>query len=174
MENYADKGIGFPEDGVLKALETVSGSDFREFYEIAVQGRQELDYNRYLKQAGLTVDVQLQPASIYLGIEFESGESNLPRVRRVAANSPAERAKVDIGDFLIAMNEERLTFENFRSRLHAHSIGETIRLTVLRGQRLVNLNIVPVEYQEERWQLNEVGRPTPEQLELKNGWLGIK
>jgi len=33
---------------------------------------------------------------------------------------------------------------------------------------------VPVEYQEERWQLNEVGRPTPEQLELKNGWLGIK
>jgi len=174
MENYADKGIGFPEDGVLKALETVSGSDFREFYEIAVQGRQELDYNRYLKQAGLTVDVQLQPASIYLGIEFESGESNLPRVRRVAANSPAERAKVDIGDFLIAMNEERLTFENFRSRLHSHSIGETIRLTVLRGQRLVNLNIVPVEYQEERWQLNEVGRPTPEQLELKNGWLGIK
>jgi len=174
MENYADKGIGFPEDGVLKALETVSGSDFREFYEIAVQGRQELDYNRYLKQAGLTVDVQLQPASIYLGIEFESGESNLPRVRRVAANSPAERAKVDIGDFLIAMNEERLTFENFRSRLHSHSIGETIRLTILRGQRLVNLNIVPVEYQEERWQLNEVGRPTPEQLELKNGWLGIK
>jgi len=174
MENYADKGIGFPEDGVLKALETVSGSDFREFYEIAVQGRQELDYNRYLKQAGLTVDVQLQPASIYLGIEFESGESNLPRVKRVAANSPAERAKVDIGDFLIAMNEERLTFENFRSRLHSHSIGEMIRLTVLRGQRLVNLNIVPVEYQEERWQLNEVGRPTPEQLELKNGWLGIK
>jgi predicted metalloprotease with PDZ domain len=174
MDNYADKGIGFPEDGVLKALETVSGSDFREFYEIAVQGRQELDYNRYLKQAGLTVDVQLQPASIYLGIEFESGESNLPRVRRVAANSPAERAKVDIGDFLIAMNEERLTFENFRSRLHSHSIGETIRLTVLRGQRLVNLNIVPVEYQEERWQLNEVGRPTAEQLELKNGWLGIK
>ena len=53
-------------------------------------------------------------------------------------------------------------------------IGETIRLTVMRSQRLLNLNIVPVENQEERWQLNENGRATPEQLQLKNAWLGVK
>ena len=33
---------------------------------------------------------------------------------------------------------------------------------------------VPVEFQEERWQLNEMPRPTPEQLQLKNTWLGVK
>jgi predicted metalloprotease with PDZ domain len=72
------------------------------------------------------------------------------------------------------MNDERLTFENFRSRLHSHAIGETIKLTIMREQRLVSLNIVPAEFQEERWQLNESVRPTPEQLQLKNAWLGIK
>jgi len=72
------------------------------------------------------------------------------------------------------MNDERLAFENFRSRLHSHTIGETIKLTVMRGQRLLTTNIVPVEFQEERWQLNENPRPTPEQLQLKNTWLGIK
>lgn len=174
MENYANKGIGFPEDGFLKAVETVAGSDFHEFYEAAARSHQELDYNRYLKQAGLSVEVQLQPAGIYLGIEFEPGDGNLPRLKRVVANSPAERAKLDAGDLLVAMNEERLTFENFRSRLHSHTIGETIRLTVLRGQRLLNVTIVPVEFQEERWQLNESARPTPEQLQLKNVWLGIR
>ncbi|PYR84407.1 MAG: hypothetical protein DMG19_16755, partial [Acidobacteria bacterium] len=126
------------------------------------------------RQAGLTVEVSLQPASIYLGIEFEQGESNSVRIRRVVANSPAERAKLDAGDLLIAMNDERLTFENFRSRLHSHTIGETIKLTVVRGQRLLTTNIVPVEFQEERWQLNENPRPAPEQVQLKKAWLRIR
>src|SRR5437762_11659892 len=138
------------------------------------QSHEDLDYNRYFREAGLTVDVQLQPGTIYLGIEFEPGEGSLPRLKRIAPNSPAERAKLDAGDVLVAMNDERLTFENFRSRLHSHTIGETIKLTVMRGERLLHLNIVPVEFQEERWQVNEVSRPTPEQLQLKNAWLGIK
>jgi predicted metalloprotease with PDZ domain len=174
MQTYANNGIGFPEDGFLKAVETVAGSDFHEFFEAVVQGRKELDYNRYLRQAGLSVEVQLQPGSIYLGIEFEPGESGLPRIRRVAANSPAERAKLDAGDVLVAMNDERVSFENFRSRLHSHAIGETLKLTVLRNQRLVNVNIVPVEFQDVRWQLNEMVRSTPQQLEIRNAWLGTK
>jgi len=174
LETYASKGIGFPEDGFLKAVEAVAGSDFDEFFAATVQGREQLDYNRYLRQAGLVAQVQLQPSTIYVGIEFEPAENNLPRIRRVAPNSPAERARLDAGDILIAMNDERLTFENFRSRLHSHSIGQTIKLTVLRNQRLINLNIVPAEFQEERWQLNEVFRPTPEQLLLKDALLGVK
>jgi predicted metalloprotease with PDZ domain len=174
MDNYASKGIGVPEEGFLAAIENVAGSDFHEFYESVAQSHRELDYNRYLKQAGLSVNVQLQPGTIYLGVEFESGEAGLPRVKRVTPNSPAELAHLNAGDLLLAMNDERLTFENFRSRLHSHAIGETIKLTVMRDQRLVGLNIVPTEFQEEQWQLNESLGPTPEQLQLKNAWLGIK
>jgi predicted metalloprotease with PDZ domain len=172
METYANKGVGFPEDGFLKAIETVAGSDFHEFYQAAVQSHQELDYNRYLRQAGLSTSTQRQPGSIYFGIEFEPG--NPPRIKRIVPNSPAERAKLDAGDLLVAMNDERLTFENFRSRLHKHGIGETIKLTILRDERLINVNIVPVEFQEEQWSLNENLQPTPEQLQLKNAWLAIK
>lgn len=174
MTNYADKGIGLPEDGFLKAVEAVAGSDFQEFYESAVRSRQELDYNRYVKQAGLSVDPQRQPGAMYLGIEFDSGESGLPRIKRVVANSPAERSKLDTGDLIVAMNGERLTFENFRSRLHEHRIGETLRLTVMRDQRLLDLTIVPIEFQDDIWYLNEAPRPAPEQLQLKNAWLGTK
>src|SRR5262249_20809228 len=160
IETYANKGIGFPEDGFLKAVEAVAGSDFHEFFEVTIQSRRDLDYNRYLKQAGLVAQVQLQPGSIYLGIDFDPGEGNFPRIRRVQPNSPAERAKLDAGDLLVSMNDERLSFENFRSRLHSHAIGETVKLTVLRNQRLLDLNVAPVEFQEERWQLNEIARPT--------------
>ena len=174
LENYANKGVGFPEDGFLGAVESVAGSDFHEFYQINIQGRQELDYNRYLQQAGLSIEVVRQPASIYAGLEFDRADGNQVRVRRVLPNSPAERARLDAGDILVAMAGERLTFDNFRNRLHAHTIGETIRLTVMRGERMVTVNLVPAEFQEERWQINENSRPTPAQLQLKNSWLGIK
>src|SRR5437667_10490514 len=144
METYATKGIGFPEDGFLKAVETVAGSDFHEFYHTVAQSHEQLDYNRYLRQAGLTVEVSLQPASIYLGIEFEQGESNSVRIRRVVANSPAERAKLDVGDLLIAMNDERLTFENFRSRRHPPTLGETINRPGERTHGLLPTHITPV------------------------------
>ena len=174
MENYASKGVGFPEDGFLQALAAVTGSDFAEFYQMTAQSRQELDYNRYLKQAGLSIEVVKQSATLYVGIEFDRADGNAVRVRRVMPNSPAERARLDAGDILTAMADERLTFDNFRSRLHTHAIGETIKFTVMRGERQLTVNLVPVEFQEERWQVNEDPRPTPQQLQLKNLWLGIK
>jgi predicted metalloprotease with PDZ domain len=174
LENYASKGIGFPEDGFLNAIEAVVGSDFDEFYYAAVQSRDELDYNRYLKQAGLMVEVSKQPATMYLGIQYDQGEGGLPRITRVLPNSPAERSRLDVGDHLVSINDARLTFETFRSRLRTHTIGETIRLTVMRGERLVRLNITPVEFQEERWQLIEAPKATPEQIQLKNSILGAK
>jgi predicted metalloprotease with PDZ domain len=111
---------------------------------------------------------------MYLGIQFDQGDSGLPRITRVMPNSPAERSRLDVGDHLVSINDARLTFENFRSRLRVHTIGETIKLTVLRGERLVTLNITPVEFQEERWQIIEIPQPTPAQIQLKNAILGTK
>jgi len=58
MENYASKGVGFPEDGFLQALAAVTGSDFAEFYsndgsEPAGAGLQ----TGIFKQAGLSIEV---------------------------------------------------------------------------------------------------------------------
>src|SRR5207249_6834569 len=111
------------------------------FYQSAIQSRDELDYNRYVKQAGLAVDLAQQSAAMYLGIQYERSEANQVRITRVIANSPAERAKLDGGDILVAMNDERLTYDNFVSRLHTHAIGETIKLTIMRGQRWLTVNL---------------------------------
>src|SRR5262249_42163991 len=42
LVNYADKGIGYPEDGFLQAVETVSGSEFDDFFAANIQGRREV------------------------------------------------------------------------------------------------------------------------------------
>src|SRR5262249_41831792 len=130
MSEYGDKGIGMPDDGVLRALDSVAGSGVSELYDRIVRSKEELDYTRILNSAGLRMDVSKQPSSIYFGFEFERSENNQVRLRRIAANSPAQRARLDAGDVLIAMDSERLTFDNLTSRIHSKRIGKPVALTV--------------------------------------------
>jgi predicted metalloprotease with PDZ domain len=168
LANYADKALGLPEDGFLKAVQTVSGSDFQEFFQANVQSRKELDYDRYLKQAGLQISIARQPGTIYVGIEYERNDAGLPRIKRALPGSPAEKAKLDAGDVLVAMNNERLTYENFRIRLHSHKLGETIHLTLMRGERMLAADLTPIEYQQQTWTIAESPQPTPDQTKLLN------
>jgi len=174
MTNYADKGVGFPEDGFIDAVEKVAGSDFKEFFQLNVQSRKELDYDRYVKHAGLQISIAKQPGTIYVGIEFERTDGGLTRVRRIVPGSPAEKARLDTGDVLIAMNNDRLTYENFRIRLHSHRIGETLKLVLMRGERMMTLELTPTEFQQQTWTLAESPQPTPDQLTLRKLWLGQK
>jgi predicted metalloprotease with PDZ domain len=174
MTNFADKGIGVPENGVLDAIEAVAGSDFDEFYEATVRSRRDLDYNRSLAHAGLKMEVAKQPSSIYIGVQYARDATGLARVQRITPNSPAQRAKLDAGDVLIAMNGQRLTYDNFVSRLHEHGVGETVKLQILRQERLITVDIVPTDFQDDNWSITDARNPTPQQLELKKSWLGEK
>jgi predicted metalloprotease with PDZ domain len=171
LATYADKGLGYPEDGFVKAVEAVAGSDFHEFFAANVEGHGELDYNRYFGQAGLTVRGQKEPPTIYVGVEFDRADGNLPRIKRIVSGSPAEKAKLDVGDVLLSLADERLTFDNFRARLHSHPIGATLKLSVLREERVITVNIVPIEFSNERWNIVDTPRPTPDQTALRKAWL---
>ena len=50
---YAEKDRGVPEDGFQKALELVAGSSFDAFFASYVYGVEDIEYNDYLKHAGL-------------------------------------------------------------------------------------------------------------------------
>lgn len=171
LENYANKGVGYPEDGFLKAVETVAGSDFHEFFAANVEGHREIDYNRYFGQAALTVRPEKQAPTIYVGVEFDRADGNLPRIKRIVPGSPAEKAKLDVGDVLLSMADEGLTFDNFRARLHSHPIGATLKLSLLRNERVLTVNIVPIEFADERWMMVDMARPTPDQTSLRKAWL---
>ena len=172
MQNFANKGIGFPEDGFLEALNTVAGSDFQEFYSRVVQSRLELDYNRYLSQAGLQVETQREPSSLYMGVAVEEAEGGLARISRVIPASPAADAGFDSGDVLVAFDEQRITFANFQGRFRQRKLGETLDVSVLRGERLLHLELTPGEIQQESWVITEANEVTAEQVELRKLWIG--
>jgi predicted metalloprotease with PDZ domain len=173
ISDYAAKGVGVPEDGVLHAINATTEMSFDDLYDRAVRRSGDLDYNPALAYVGLRSSVFKQPASIYFGIETERTGDNQPRIRRVMPNSPAQRAALDGGDILVAMDSERITFDNLTSRIHSKRIGKPVVLTVLRGERLLTLNLTPAESQEEQWLVDEVLNATPEQVRNREAWLGM-
>src|SRR5205814_2287622 len=52
-------GVGFPDDGILRALNEVSGIDWREFFGRYISGVEELPYAEVLGAAGLKIDLSV-------------------------------------------------------------------------------------------------------------------
>jgi predicted metalloprotease with PDZ domain len=168
---YAERGRELPENSLPGVIETATGINVEEALNHLVRGRAELDYEQFLKPIGMTVAVTRIPPTIQFGIEFERLEASQVRVRRVLPGTAAAAAKIDAGDILVAIDSERVTFDNLTARIHSQRIGRPLPLTVLRGNRLITLDIVPRAVQSEQWQLQEILNPTAEQLRLRNGWL---
>jgi predicted metalloprotease with PDZ domain len=168
---------GRPGEALESLSETVqaaTGIDVRDFFERVAQGRGEIDYNLYLEKLGLRAAAQKGPSTISFGIEFERIEANQARIRRVLPGTAAETAKLDGGDIIVAMDSERVIFDNLASRIHSKQIGKMVVLTVMRGERLLTLNLMPVATQAETWSVSESPNPTPEQRRLRNEWLSIR
>jgi predicted metalloprotease with PDZ domain len=171
LANSASRGSGLTEAALESEISAATGLNVADFFAAVARTRNELDYNRYLRPVGMTVDVQKAPATTYFGIEFDRIDSNQARVRRVLPASPAETAKLDAGDVLVAMDSDRVTFDNLASRIHSKPLGKSVTLTVMRGDRLLTLNITPALTQTETWSLEELLTATPEQARLRNAWV---
>ena len=171
MLSAADSSPASLSDNALEtAIQSAAGVSVREFFETVVRGRSDIDYKRYLEQLGIATRVQKLPGTVSLGMEFERIEGNQARVRRLFPSSPAEAAKLDAGDVILAMDSERVTFDNVVSRIHSKPLGKAVSLSVMRGERLLSLTITPSLTQTETWSVIESPSTTAEQLRLRNAW----
>jgi predicted metalloprotease with PDZ domain len=174
MLSLAEAKGGLNDSALETSIQSASGVNLREFFENIVRSRSEIDYKRYLGQLGISSTIQKSPASIYFGIEFERVEGNQARIRRILPGSPAEAAKLDGGDVLVAMDSERVTFDNVVSRIHSKPLGKPISLSVMRGERLLALTITPALTQTESWSIGESSTTSAEQQRLFNAWRGTR
>jgi S1-C subfamily serine protease len=67
-------------------------------------------------------------------------------VHEVVAGSPAANAKLKAGDIIVSVGDTGVSKSGDLQRLMVEtSIGSKLALTVLRGDGLINLTVVPVE-----------------------------
>ncbi len=161
-------GEGFPEDGILKALNEVSGKDWAPFYVNHVSGLEELPYAEVLGAAGLNAQLAITRMT---DLDAELRGTVVLSVRE---GSEAKKAGLQAGDRLAAIGGTEVTRGNLREVLARFKPGEEVQIRVLREAGAAELPLKLGVRERSACRIRRAEPPTPQQKRLLDAWLGKK
>jgi predicted metalloprotease with PDZ domain len=159
-------GVGYPEDGILKALNEVTESDWKPFYDAYISGVEELPYKEVMEAAGLAPAITVLDTPD-LGLDLRG-----TYVVFVSSGGEAEKAGIKQGDRLSAINDVEVTRTNLREMMGKLMPGEEARLQLLRGEGKFDVAITPKLKQRTTCKLRRAENPTDAQKRVLDAWLG--
>ncbi len=169
-ETYYYKGHGYTGNDFLDMVDSISGSDFADFFRRYVSGKEELPYQAELAKAGLefTPVVSSIPFS---GIS-SVGKDNV--VGMIDPGSPAEKAGLEKKDQLVAIDSFEVIDGNIEELLKTKTSGSSIDVTFLRRKKLFHTVVRLGDNTIDRYEVSEDPHATAQEIQLRNGWLNGK
>ena len=168
---------GFEEpDGYLETVEKVCGDQdraFRKFFERYVAGTEELDFDRALGHAGLTLRWTRKGAEAsggWLGVSTRAGTIGAV-VTASRADGPAYGAGVYPGDEIVALDGHRVDEARLTARLAERPPGATVRLSVFRREELYEIQVPLGESPADALEIAPKSGATQAQAALREAWL---
>ncbi|MFN3360243.1 MAG: M61 family metallopeptidase [Pseudanabaenaceae cyanobacterium] len=161
------KGRGYTEADIFYIVERLADANLVQWLRLAVHSFMDLDFNYGFAPFGLEV-VPVSSPLPYLGLTVKEVNGR-PIVQYVAAKSPAQRAGINPGDELVAIDGFRVTDVN--ERLRQYNPGDTVMITVFQRDYLRNCFVQLETAPPDRYNLVPVSNPTPEQVKNLAEWL---
>jgi predicted metalloprotease with PDZ domain len=178
-------GTGVEEHGVEAAVNEVAGKDLTPFFDRAVRSTEELDYS-VLSHVGLEVGFRVRESA------SDKGGSPPPRkasetrakgwlgvltkgnatVAAVMDGSPAMEAGLYPEDEVVALDGYKTDGVSLLSRCDDRRPGETVRVTVFRRDKLMEIPVVLGQKPADAAYLTRVDKPTDAQKASFQAWLG--
>lgn len=171
---YAERGRGYPENGMQLAVEAVVGVSYADFFARYVDGTDELPYEEYLAVVGLEIVETLSPTQpkASLGIEL-TGDEKQTVIANVFPGEAAFRAGLDRGDILVAIDNEQANLTTLPQLLKKRQPGETVKVLVFRRGKLREFSVTLQKETRVDFRVRPVAMPTPTQTRLYQAWLGL-
>jgi predicted metalloprotease with PDZ domain len=169
-QDVAHRGRFFADDdlkGIIQGL--APGFPVDDFFRDDVTGTTELEYDAYFGYAGLRLvrqPVERPDPGFRAGGGFGEGAV---QVVSVEAGSNAESAGLKSGDTI-----EKLNGKPFAGTwaLDSAKPGESISVDVHRGRRSLSFKFNVGTRQDTDYLMEEIPNASPDQIEVRNGWLG--
>ena len=160
-------GLRFPHDKD-KEKDAESGSD-----DVGTSDQDGSDANApaadAIQPSESVAEETISSEPAWLGFRL-SGDS----IRNVEPDSPAEKAGLNNGDELLAIDGYRIQ-GRLNERLEQYKIGDSLELLISRRQKIMKRIIIAgVEPEEKNWRLQEVSKPSDDQKKQLANWLGIE
>jgi predicted metalloprotease with PDZ domain len=172
-QRFGQDEIGFLPEQLESLIAGVAGVDLHDFFHRYLHTTEELPFDTYLEPFGLRLrpdDVSHAPPFTGMQVRSEQGREV---VKFVEYDSPAQRAGLDAGDELLALDGLRVTADQLGDRLQDYQPGDTVEVTFFHQDELrvgvlrlapprpTNYHIVPLE------------QPSPIQQANLKGWLNM-
>jgi len=152
---YGARGVGVPEDGVESLAIEIGGAELAPFFEAAIRGTDDLPLAELLGAFGVRLELRAalgpedkggtpRPANgelLALGVGFREHALGL-ELTTVVDGGPAQRAGLNPGDVLIAVDRLKVSERNFKRRLVRFESGERVTASVFRGDELIEVGLV--------------------------------
>jgi len=178
-------GTGVEEHGVEAAVNEVAGKDLTAFFDRAVRSTEELDYS-VLSHVGLELGFRVRESSGdkggtppprkssevkprgWLGLAIKGNAT----VAVVTDGSPAMEAGLYPEDEVVALDGYKTDGAGLLSRSEDRRPGDTVRVTVFRRDKLMEIPVVLGQKPADAAYLTRVDRPTEAQKAAFHAWLG--
>jgi len=184
---YGAQGVGLPEDG-FEALAIELGGDAAQlpaFFDQAIRGTEDLPLAELLQEFAILLEFRAatgaddkggtpRPANgeiLALGCAFRERDQGL-ELTTVLDGGPAQRAGLNPGDVLLAVDRLRVNDRNLKRRLARFEAGERVTASVFRGDELIEVGVVlrPAPLDTAYLRLDEEADPAA--LGRRKAWLG--
>jgi predicted metalloprotease with PDZ domain len=182
---YGARGVGVPEEGFEQLAAEVSGLDLAQFFASTVRGTDDPPLKELLAEFGVALELRAQAGAddrggtpraangelLALGVAIREREHGV-ELTNVLDGGAAERAGLNPGDILIAIDRLRVTSRNLVRRLARLENGERVTASVFRGDELLEVGLVLKSAPLDTCYLVARDQLDAKVLERRRAWLG--
>ena len=165
---------GYTADEFRAVAEQVAGVSLKSFWDAAVSGTGELDYQETLDTLGLrfrSVSVPAdRPGRAWLGIGTRNDAGRL-LVTQVRRDTPALAAGLNVDDEILAIDDYRVRADRLDNRLEQYRPGDKVTLLVARREQLIRIELTFGTEPPRAWRLEVNPSANDAQQSSRGRWL---
>ncbi|HUQ19064.1 MAG TPA: PDZ domain-containing protein [Gemmatimonadaceae bacterium] len=179
MQRYSGQR-GFGGRDIELTVADVCGCDVKQFFDAHVRGTQPIDFNRYLRLAGLRSETKVGPAlegagkpaiDLRIFAWMPPGEQR-PRLLLIDPNSTWVRAGLHTDDQLVSVNGVAMnSWPEFRNVLRNLKMGETLRFEIVRAGKPTQVTVVVSGYDRPTVSVTPIRDASPKQRRIREAWI---
>ena len=169
-QQFGKNEIGYTPEELQNVIESVADMDVSDFFNRYLHGLEDLPFNQYLQYFGLQLvgDINEEP---YLGVRVNT-ENGREIIKFVEMGSPAQKAGIDPGDELLAIDGLKVG-NQLSERLKDYQANDTLQVTVFHQDELRTYSVTLAAPVSSKYQIKPLENPDPTAMANFAGWLGV-
>jgi predicted metalloprotease with PDZ domain len=173
-QQFGKDEVGFTPEQLKTTIASIAGFDLTDFFDRYLHGTEELPFDEYLAGFGLRLqsDLDAPNRSPFTGMTVKS-ENGREMIKFVETGSPAQKAAIDPGDQLIAIDGLRVGSGQFEERLRDYQPGDSMTITVFHSDELKQRSLVLAAPRATSYSIDFIENPSAAQQQNFKGWLGV-